>query len=305
MKKEIIALIYSIITNFIVSMMKITTGLLGNCNSLISDGLHTICDFITDIFALIGMNLSKKRPNKNHPFGYGKVEYITNVFIGILILILGVYIIIESFNKESIKPDISIIFVILIIIVIKTISTIYISHVGKKLKSNLLLSAYKISLSDIYSTILVLVIVVLSQFKEKIFFLKYLDMIGSLIIGITVFKMAVKVIRENVLALIGETYIDKELYKNIEEEINSIPKIKLEHLSLIKYGFYYRASLKIDVSPKMKIKEFVNIENIIKKKLKKKKYHIKYINVDIDTLKNNEYNKNSVIKYKTNKSIKN
>ncbi|MBP3920225.1 MAG: cation transporter [Bacilli bacterium] len=282
MKKEVMALIYTIIANGVVSIIKISSGLIGGSNALISDGLHTICDLITDVFALIGMKISKKRPNKNHPFGYGKVEYLTNIFIGVLILLLGTYIGISSFFKESIKPDGMLIYGIIIVIIIKTISTIYLSIAGKKLKSNLLLSARKVSLSDIYSTILVLIIIFLSQFEDKIPFVKYLDLLGSIVIGLAVLKMALNIIRNNVLSLIGETLIDEKLYSEIKEDIKEIKKINLKGLNLYKYGPYYRANVRIELNSNMRIKEYMYIEKEINKKLKKKRYNIKYVSIDIE-----------------------
>lgn len=276
------ALIYTIIANGVVSIIKISSGLIGGSNALISDGLHTICDLITDVFALIGMKISKKRPNKNHPFGYGKVEYLTNIFIGVLILLLGTYIGISSFFKESIKPDGMLIYGIIIVIIIKTISTIYLSIAGKKLKSNLLLSARKVSLSDIYSTILVLIIIFLSQFEDKIPFVKYLDLLGSIVIGLAVLKMALNIIRNNVLSLIGETLIDEKLYSEIKEDIKEIKKINLKGLNLYKYGPYYRANVRIELNSNMRIKEYMYIEKEINKKLKKKRYNIKYVSIDIE-----------------------
>lgn len=111
MKKEINCLIYVMINNFIISVIKIISGILLNISSLFADGLHTFVDFITDIISLIGIKISKKRPTKSHPFGFGRFEYLSNLFIGIILLLLSLFIIYKSFNIEHNIPNIKIIYI--------------------------------------------------------------------------------------------------------------------------------------------------------------------------------------------------
>ena len=90
-----------------------------NLGSLIADGMHTFSDFITDIVCLIGSKISKRKPTKYHPFGFGKIEYLTNLFIGILLLALGLYIIISAFFEEVTIPPISIIYLLVVTLILK------------------------------------------------------------------------------------------------------------------------------------------------------------------------------------------
>ena len=99
MKLEFKVLIYSMINNLIISIIKIIGGMIFSLGSLFADGMHTFSDFFTDIVCLLGAKVSKKRPTKSHPFGFGKVEYLTNLFVGIVLVLLGIFIIINSFNK--------------------------------------------------------------------------------------------------------------------------------------------------------------------------------------------------------------
>ena len=82
MNLELKTLIYSMLNNLVISVIKIVGGFIFNLSSLLADGMHTFSDFITDIVCLIGSRISKKKPTKYHPFGFGKVEYLTNLFIG-------------------------------------------------------------------------------------------------------------------------------------------------------------------------------------------------------------------------------
>ena len=115
MKLELKVLIYSMINNLFIAIIKIIGGIFYGLGSLFADGMHTFSDFITDIVCLLGANLSKKKPTKYHPFGFGKVEYLTNLFVGVILFLLGSYIVISSFFKKAIVNTISLLLLLLIV----------------------------------------------------------------------------------------------------------------------------------------------------------------------------------------------
>ncbi len=82
-------MVVSMIVNVFLSLIKIISGILGSCNSLIADGIHSISDLSTDIIAIIGNKLSLKPADNKHPYGHGKIEYLTSLIISIVILFLG------------------------------------------------------------------------------------------------------------------------------------------------------------------------------------------------------------------------
>ena len=84
----------SIITNIFLSIVKIITGLIGKSSALIADGIHSFSDLSTDFIAIIGNYLSRKPADEKHPYGHGKIEYITSIIISLVILFLGGTIII-------------------------------------------------------------------------------------------------------------------------------------------------------------------------------------------------------------------
>lgn len=282
MKKEYIALIYSMINNLIISVLKIVGGIFTSSNSLFSDGLHTFSDFITDIFAFIGSKISRKRPNKLHPFGYGRVEYITSLFIGIVIFCLGIFIIINSFLGNHSKPNFLAIAVIIVAVILKAISVYYLMNVGKKIKSQTLIISGKESMTDLCSSALVVVIIVLSNFSDRLSFLKYSDLVGSLFVGILIIMMSYKILKENILSLIGEVCDDKELLSRIEKSVESIDGVELVSVKLIKYGSYYKADIEVELDPNITIMKLARLEKRILKKIKKEKIGIKYLTMEVE-----------------------
>ena len=83
--------------NFVVATVKLICGIIFNFSSLIADSLHSLSDFVTDIISMIASKIGDKRANKRHPFGYGMIENISNLFIGIILFILALFILIRGF----------------------------------------------------------------------------------------------------------------------------------------------------------------------------------------------------------------
>ena len=264
MKKEQKCLIYSMINNLVISIIKVIGGIVFNLTSLFSDGLHTFSDFITDIISLISTKLSKKKPTKTHPFGFGKVEYLSNLFIGVIILILGIFIFINAFGKEVEVPNIKVLYIIFIAAILKLIAIIVMTKVGKKLNSQVLITSSEESKTDLYSSLGVSIIIVLLQFIDKVPVFRYADLIGTIIISFIIIKMALKIIITNSFSLIGEIEIEEDKISAINEFLKAYKGIEKSKVELIKYGNYYKLQLDLELDPKLTLRKVTNLENKIK-----------------------------------------
>lgn len=267
MKKESKVLIYSMINNIIIGVAKIVCGFFYGMSSLFADGMHTLSDFVTDVVCLVGAKIAKKKPTKSHPFGFGKIEYLANLFIGVVLFLLSIFIIINGITKEAIIPPISILWLLFTVSILKFIA-IYIMHeVGREINSELLITSVEESKADLYSTVVVGIIAILLQFSDKIPILRYVDMIGSILIGIMILKSACKVIISNSLSLIGEVEKDKEPIEKVEKFLTKYKAIKDKEVTLIKYGSYYKLQLMLDLDNKLTLRQVINLENKIKKEI--------------------------------------
>lgn len=280
MKLELKTIIYSMITNFIIAVSKVICGIMLNLGSLIADGMQTLCDFITDIICLVSSKVTKKKPTKYHPFGFGKVEYLTNIFIGVLLLCLGLYIVISAFFKPAIIPPISILYLLLVASILKIIAIVVMNKVGKKINSQLLITSVEESKTDLYASLGVILIVILLQFSKEIEILKYSDLIGSVVIGILVLKTAINIIIENSLSVIGEIEENKEIIEAVEELLKDYKKIEDIKIELIKYGYYYKMQLTLDLDNKMTLRQISNLERKIKRDIiRHRTLKIKYVTI--------------------------
>ena len=275
MKKERKALYFSILINLIVSFLKICGGLVFGSFTLIADGYYSICDLLTDFIALISAKIAKRRANKKFPFGYGKAEYISEIIIGLLIMVVGIITLIQAFLTKFTIPDLNILFIIILVVFLKTLSSNYLYQIGKELRSQILIASSEESFMDVVSSTGVLIIVLFGQFFPSI------DLLGSIIISLLILSEGLKIMRNNVLVLIGEDKNDQEIKAQLQKIVNQNKNITYSEAFLLKSGSYFQTTIEIAVSPYMQVKDLIKAETKIKQAIRKLPYQIKFIDFDI------------------------
>ena len=132
--------------------------------------------------------------------------------------------------------------------------------VGEKIHSQLLITSTEESKTDLYSSIGVLFITIILQFANKYEFLTYLNVIGTVLIGLYVIKTAIEIMAHNSMSLIGETIEDEETINKINKYLKEFKDIEDTRISLIKYGSYYKLELGLDVTDNMSLRRITNLE---------------------------------------------
>lgn len=268
----------SFFSNIFLSALKIITGIIGNAGALVADGLHSLSDMITDIFAIIGIKISKRPADKKHPFGHGNAEYITSLFIGIMVFIMGITIIYNGIFDVKVMPSIYTAFVTIIVIILKLLLSTYIIKKGKTYKSTILTSSGKESLSDVFSSVVVLISVLLSQLSVKYNIFTYSDMIAMILVGILILKLSIDIIKENINNLLGKVVNDNLYINKIENIINKYKNIEVKKIYIIEEGPFYKINIKIKFKKNIKYKKLCKIIKEIQRKIKDPKISQIYIN---------------------------
>lgn len=275
MKLEKSSLRLSIFINLLVSAIKIVGGIFFNTFTLVIDGIYTVSDLVTDVFALIGIQIGRRRANKNHPYGYGRVFFVILLFMGLIALFVGVFVIYLSFKIDYQQPSLWIILIIIGAVLLKLYSAHNLFKVGMKTKSDLLIVSSLESKMEAYSSLALIFIVLLSLFVPKI------DMIGGILIALLLIWQALKVIKENISFLIGITYDDGI----IEEWVRKITKkyriIDIIDVSIMKDGPYYQIILTVKARRNVKVASLIRAQNKIKKELKATTLGLKFIEFHI------------------------
>ena len=95
-KKIIQTSFVGIVGNIFLVAFKIFVGIISSSISIVTDAINNLTDVLSSTITIIGTKLSSKKPDKDHPFGHGRIEYLTSLFISVLVLIAGVVAIVES-----------------------------------------------------------------------------------------------------------------------------------------------------------------------------------------------------------------
>lgn len=264
MKLEFIVLIYSMINNLIIALMKIIGGLSLGISLVLADGLHTFTNFVTDGISLAGAKLSRKKATKHHPYGFGRVEYLANLFIGIILLLLGIFIIVHSLGEKSAIPPVELIYLLVVAVILKITAIIIMHKIGENKHSHLLAEAVGEAKIDLIANISVILIAIILQFASRYPFLEYVEVISSLIIAVIVIKKSAETIIHNSLSLLGEVVTEGETVDKIKEYLKEFKGIEDEEITLIKYGSYYKLQLDLDLDNKLTLRKIANLENKIR-----------------------------------------
>ena len=280
MKENKIILI-TMFLNFIVAIFKLVSGLIFSFSTLIADSIQSFIDFITDITSIIANKIGKRRANKTYPFGYGQVYYLANLFTGLLLFLIGLFILYGFFFfKAKFVPSIKIGIVLLIVLVLKYIVVFLLKKYGKTFKSELMIEASKESKADLISTIVVLIVLIISFFEEYIPSYINIDKIGSLGMAIYVFYTSIKMIISNIRGILTNDVENTELKEEIENELKNFKKIEIKKVKVIKMSAYYSVFLQAKVNEDMTIKKYLALEKEIKVKLKSKNKLIRFIDIE-------------------------
>jgi len=209
--------IFSIVCNGIMVGFKLFVSFITGSVSIMADGLNNLSDMASNLATLFGFKLSNKHPDSDHPYGYGRMEYVSGMVIAFLVLMMGISAIKEAVTKIVDATPLffsNIAVIVLIVSIIIKLTMAYINKKGaKKINSDALKAAGQDSINDSIMTLATLVCLILYKFTG-IDIDAYVAIVVSafvIISGLQIFK--------GVLSTILGKAPDKELIKKIEEYV--------------------------------------------------------------------------------------
>ena len=283
MEKVTKVLVKSLIVNILLTLTKFVFGLIYKSKVLVADGIHSLSDLATDVVSIYGSKLSLKPADTEHPYGHGKIEYLTSIVIGAVILALALSLLGNSLNAKNTIASNMVLYVTIFTILAKYLISRYILSKGVKYKSNLLVASGKESRADVISSAIVIVTYFLSKLSSYSKIFLYSDTIGTFIIGLIILKTAYRILKENIVSILGEIEQDEEYLDKIREIIlENSEVVNIEELNIIKYGHYYQANITINMDSDVTLEDACLVSNRIKKKLINKKTRISYAKISIN-----------------------
>lgn len=216
-KKIVSTSVICIVTNFFLAVFKAIVGLLSGSIAIVLDAINNISDVASSVITIIGTKLANKRPDKKHPFGHGRIEYLSSLVISIIIIYAGITSFIESIKKiispNKLNYTFFSIIVVVVAIFVKIFLGLYVKKKGEELNSSSLVNSGNDALLDSvisFSTLLAALIFLVSGFSVE----AYLGVIISLII----IKSGFGMIMESVSSILGER-VDVELIRSVKQTI--------------------------------------------------------------------------------------
>ena len=210
--------IIGIVANVLLAAFKAVVGILASSVAIVMDAVNNLSDALSSVITIIGTKLSERPADREHPFGFGRVEYFSAIIIAVIVLSAGVTSLIESVKKiiEPTEPDYTTVtlIVIAVAIVVKLILGQYVKRQGQQLKSDALIASGSDALFDAIITLATLV-------SAGIMLLWHVSLDGILgaLISIIIIKAGFDMLASPINELLGARVSDK-LVKDIKKEVS-------------------------------------------------------------------------------------
>lgn len=277
----------ALIANLILMVGKIIFGLLGDSEAVFADGIHSAADLVASIAVLAVVSISNKPPDKDHPFGHGKAEVISEAIVGIILVLVSLYIFIESilaFIREPSTPQYSALLAALISYIVKDILYRYSINRGRKWNSKAIIAIAYDHKGDIFASLSAFIGVLLA-ILGRLFgwnFLIYSDAIASALVGGLIFKIAMGLIKPSVDILM-EKSVDSGLLDQYKAIINEFEQVKrIDKLRARDLGHYKLLDVRLSLNYDLTIKQGHDIARDIKNEIQKRDSNVEEVLIHVN-----------------------
>ena len=260
-KFGIISGIVGIILNLLLFLGKLIVGILSSSVAATADAFNNLSDAGSSIITLLSFKIASNPADKEHPFGHGRIEYVSSLVVSIAIIITGLGFIKSSvekiFNPENLGFDLISMIILISSVVLKLVMWWFNSLIGKKINSLTVIATANDSLSDAIATLTVVAGFFVSHFTSF-----YVDPYAGLVVSAFIIFTGSKTLKESIGPLMGKAP-DQKFIDRITKIVLSNPEIdKIEEISVHNYGPHKSAvSLRVCLSSKFepdKINEIID-----------------------------------------------
>lgn len=239
--------IIGILANLFLAVFKSIIGLAASSIAIMLDAVNNLTDAASAVITIVGTKLAGKEADKKHPFGYGRIEYLSAMVISLIVLYAGIAAFVESVNR-IIHPDTPnysavALIIVAVAVVVKLVLGRYMKHVGEKVKSDSLRDCGEDSALD--SAISASTLVAAGIYM--IFHISMEAWLGA-VIAILIIRSGFEMLEKTLSRILGER-VDAKLAKSIQKTILGYPEISgVYDLVMHNYGpDSYNASVHIEV----------------------------------------------------------
>ena len=239
--------IIGILANVFLAAFKAVVGLTSNSIAIVMDAVNNLSDAASSVITIVGTKLAGKEADKKHPFGYGRIEYLSAMIISLLVLYAGVTAFVESVKKiihpETPEYSAAALIIVAVAVAVKIVLGRYVKHVGEKVNSDSLINSGEDATLDSVISASTLV-------AAGIYLLFHVSLEAWLgaVIALVIIKSGFEMLRDTLSKILGER-ADAQLARDIKETIIGYPEISGAYdLVMHNYGpDSYNGSVHIEV----------------------------------------------------------
>lgn len=259
--------IIGIVVNLILVVFKAFVGIFVNSIAITLDAINNLTDALSSIITIVGTKLANRAPDKNHPYGYGRIEYFSSVIIAVIVLWAGITAFQESwpkiFNPDATSYTTVSLIIIAVAVVVKFVLGRYVKNVGENINSQALVASGSDAFFDGILSLSTLVAAIIS-----IYFNISLEGILGVIISFVIIKASIDILRETIDNMIGSR-VDSELSLKIKKTIREFDGVYGAYdLTLHNYGPESMVgSVHIEVDDDLSAREIHSLTRNIREKI--------------------------------------
>lgn len=224
---SVLAGVLGIFNNFILFSVKIVIGFYINSIAVISDAFNNLSDIASSLLSVISAKMSNMRPDKEHPFGHGRIEYVASLFVAAIIFFVGITLfktsVVKIFRPEKLNFNPYMVLILSLSVLIKVWMFFYNRYMGRKINSGVLCAAAEDSLSDVWATSAVIISTVLGLFTSL-----PLDEILGVGVSVLILFSGFGIAKDTIDLLLGKAP-DKELVEKLKNIILNGERIQGVH----------------------------------------------------------------------------
>ncbi|MBR4099707.1 MAG: cation transporter [Clostridia bacterium] len=227
-----------IVCNLLLCILKITIGSITGSISITADGFNNLSDMGSSVVTMVGFKLSSKPADSDHPFGHGRIEYMSAFIVSVLILLVGFELFKSSISAliENTAPptySLTAIIILAVSVLVKLWMFIFNRKIGKKIDSESLIATAQDSLNDTIATTVILLSAGISYYLPLPF---NLDAVMGIAVAVFILISGINTARETINSILG-TPPDKQLIEDIKNTIMSFSEFEGIHdLIVHNYG---------------------------------------------------------------------
>jgi cation diffusion facilitator family transporter len=244
----------SIAVSAALAALKISVGIRANSTAVVSDGFESASDVLSSSIVLIGLVVAARPPDEDHPYGHGRFEILTALFVGAILFATGALVCYHSVQRAldvTHAPEFFAVWPLLISIVCKSVLWSLKRAYGRRMRSEALLADSSNDAVDVLSAAVALTGLSITLFDPKRFVA--FDHIGGFGVGIVVIILGVRIMRDTVLQLM-DTMPDEAMLDQIRGVALQVPgALGIEKCRARKTGMKYHVDLHLEVDPNLTV----------------------------------------------------